>query len=585
MLVGIGSTVELAAMPFPPADVQLPGPTLIQQSPGSHEAAHQPAGTPRPPSGDESKPASVIELHEALTAAQEGLEELSRAADAVAATGQLQQELTALRQENQQLRVELEAIRAERGELEKARQAGEAHVAELTKTVEQATAQARQMDEKLVAVAVRWRNAQLNTSLVQARTSSDQMEAEARATQNALRSRITELEQGAAQMSAETARLRKQVEASERRIAVADSERTEAEAWLSEIRDSLQQAEQEKARIGADLARMQVELAAAKEQVAAAGQEREQIDQRAAALANERDDLRIRLADATARLGWSEAVKAQLGSEVTELREAACTAPDDARQNLIALENRVQELNVALPAIGPAAGPLETNPAHVTGSGTPSAGEWTKSQGRAAAAPVENVATVAAPSLDPEPGSAAADQERIKTASAMRPDDGEGAHLDQRGILGGRPAVFQMFADLPREKRLRVQRLLAGLHSKVDERGLMTTVPGELLFALNSDEVQVGAYETLVKVAELIGLYDNRQVLIIGHSDALGDAAHNRQLSERRAEVVKQFFVENFGLGADRLSTAGLGDARPIASNATPEGRRANRRVEVLILN
>ena len=47
-------------------------------------------------------------------------------------------------------------------------------------------------------------------------------------------------------------------------------------------------------------------------------------------------------------------------------------------------------------------------------------------------------------------------------------------------------------------------------------------------------------------MAELIGTHDDRQVLIIGHSDAMGDAAHNRQLSERRAELVKQFFIDNF---------------------------------------
>ena len=59
----------------------------------------------------------------------------------------------------------------------------------------------------------------------------------------------------------------------------------------------------------------------------------------------------------------------------------------------------------------------------------------------------------------------------------------------------------------------------------------------------------------------------------------------NRQLSERRAERVKQILVDHFEIAADRLSTEGLGEARPIASNATPQGRRANRRVEVLILN
>ena len=61
---------------------------------------------------------------------------------------------------------------------------------------------------------------------------------------------------------------------------------------------------------------------------------------------------------------------------------------------------------------------------------------------------------------------------------------------------------------------------------------------------MGSDEVQADAYDTLAKVAELIGMYDNRQVLIIGHSDAMGDAERNRQLSKRRAELVKQIFVE-----------------------------------------
>ena len=71
--------------------------------------------------------------------------------------------------------------------------------------------------------------------------------------------------------------------------------------------------------------------------------------------------------------------------------------------------------------------------------------------------------------------------------------------------------AIRMLADLPLEKRLHVQGLLADLHSKLDERGLITTVPGELLFAVDSDEVQAGAYDTLAKVAELIGTYDDRQ--------------------------------------------------------------------------
>jgi outer membrane protein OmpA-like peptidoglycan-associated protein len=439
-LVGIGSTVELTAMPIPAAGVQLPGPTLIQQSPGPHGDAQEPAGTARPPSADESKRDSFMELHQALTAAGERLEQqLSRAAEAVAATGQLQQELAALREENQKLRAEIEAVRAERSDLETAKQAVEAHAAELIKTVEEAT--------------------------------------------------------------------------------------------------------------------------------------------------DERDDLRARLADATARLGWSEAAQAQLESEVAELREAAGTAADDARQNLIAVENRIKELIDSLAAIGLAAGPLETDAALLAESGTRFAGEQADDEGRAAAAPVGNVAAVAAPSQRPEPGNVDADLQRTETASVTRPGDGEDAHLDQRGILGGRPAVFPTLADLPPEKRQHVQSLLAYVPSKLEERGLMTTVPGEVLFAGGSAEVQPGAYDTLAKVAELIGMYNDRQVLIIGHSDARGDAVRNKELSERRAERVKDILVNYFEIAPDRLSTEGLGDTLPIASNATPQGRRANRRVEVLILN
>jgi chemotaxis protein MotB len=522
--VGIGSTVELAAMPIPAPGAQLLGPTLIQQSPGAQGDAQQPGGTPRAASAGEAGPDSFSELHESLTAARKGLEGLSSVAKALAATKQLQQELAALQEQNQQLRAELYAVQTERGELETAKQAAEAHAAELTETVEQATAKARETDQELVAVRSQ----------------------------------------------------------SEQRIAAADTARTEAEARWSEMRDSLQRAEEEKARVGADLARVQAELATAKKEVAAARQEHAQIDQRAAALVEERDDLRTRLADATARVRWSEAVEAHLQSEVVELSEKAATAADAARQNRIVVEKRMKELNEALAAIGPAAGPLEADPALLAESGTPSGSEQADREGRAATAPVGNVAAVAAPSQDHEPGSADAGPQR--SASATRRGEVEGANLDERGILGGVPAVLTL-ADLPLEKRQHVQGLLADLQSKLDERGLMTTVPGELLFAAGSNEVRVGAYDTLGKVAELIGMYGNRQVLIIGHSDAMGDAERNRYLSERRAERVKQIFVDDFDLVADRLYTEGLGEARPIASNATPQGRLANRRVEVLILN
>ena len=356
------------------------------------------------------------------------------------------------------------------------------------------------------------------------------------------------------------------MEASRQRITATDSARTAAEARLNEMRDSLQQAEQEKASIGADLARAQGERAEAKQQ---AEREHAATGQRVAALEGERDQLRTRLADITAELRRSETTKGELEDEVAELRAAAGAATDAARENLIAVENRIRELNEALGAIGPGGGPLETDPALLAESAAPPERKQADGGG-AAAAPVEKVPAVATPNQSPQPGSADDDLQRMKMASVTHPDIGE-----DDPVLAG----------LPLEKRLHVQGLLADLHSNLDERGLITTVSGEFLFAMDSDEVQAGAYDTLAKVAELIGTYDDHKVLIIGHSDAVGDAAYNRQLSERRAELVKQFFIENFELPPDRLSTEGVGEAHPIASNDTPQGRRANRRVEILILN
>lgn len=71
----------------------------------------------------------------------------------------------------------------------------------------------------------------------------------------------------------------------------------------------------------------------------------------------------------------------------------------------------------------------------------------------------------------------------------------------------------------------------------------------------------------------------------MGHTDSIGEASYNQTLSQRRAELVKQFFVDNFDIQDQRLQTQGRGEAQPIASNQTVEGRQANRRIDVLILN
>jgi outer membrane protein OmpA-like peptidoglycan-associated protein/predicted nuclease with TOPRIM domain len=515
---------------------------------------------------DQAAPDSFLELHEALAAARERLDELSRAAEAVAAGGELQRELAATQEQNQQLRAELDALRAERDQLLQQREAAQARVEELIRAAEQASATAQKIDQELIAV--RWQNAQLNTSVAQARAKQDQIETEAREAQAALQARLEELEAGAAIATAEAVRLRAQLNQKEQQIAAVAGSEAETDRQVSAWRDQAGQAEQARAAAERRAGDIEAQLADVKGLLASAERERATAVQRITALEGERDGLRGQLAQLSQRLGLIQAANGQLESEVEELRAAATTATALARRNLSAVEDRIKELNGALEATEPGGVPEPSR----SDLGSEPTTTGAADNGGPAPAAVANVRAAAGPRAEPVAAEAKPSEvlvDGVKAAHApLQPD----------------PAA-SMLADLPLEQRLHVQGLLADLESRMDERGLMTIVPGGLLFAVDSEAVQESAHDTLAKVAELISVYDDRKVLIVGHTDAVGEAAYNKQLSERRAELVKQFFVDNFEVAEDRLSIQGSGEERPIASDSTRDGRRANRRVEVLILN
>ncbi len=74
-----------------------------------------------------------------------------------------------------------------------------------------------------------------------------------------------------------------------------------------------------------------------------------------------------------------------------------------------------------------------------------------------------------------------------------------------------------------------------------------------------------------------------RKLRIEGHSDSVGNAEYNRKLSQRRAEAVRAYLIEQ-GVAEDRLTAVGYGPDKPVADNETPAGRERNRRVEFTIL-
>jgi len=85
------------------------------------------------------------------------------------------------------------------------------------------------------------------------------------------------------------------------------------------------------------------------------------------------------------------------------------------------------------------------------------------------------------------------------------------------------------------------------------------------------------------KVADFMKKYPNTTAVIEGHTDNVDTAVYNQKLSEARANSVRLYLINNFGIKASRLSAVGYGLTRPIASNNTEEGRQKNRRVQAVI--
>lgn len=98
-------------------------------------------------------------------------------------------------------------------------------------------------------------------------------------------------------------------------------------------------------------------------------------------------------------------------------------------------------------------------------------------------------------------------------------------------------------------------------------------------FNSNSTDVDDSYNEEMQTIVEYMIKNPLTKITIIGHTDNIGSAQYNLALSEKRAESVKNYLINNFNIDKQRLTTQGLGSAKPIADNDTEEGRKNNRRV------
>jgi OOP family OmpA-OmpF porin len=99
-------------------------------------------------------------------------------------------------------------------------------------------------------------------------------------------------------------------------------------------------------------------------------------------------------------------------------------------------------------------------------------------------------------------------------------------------------------------------------------------------FDFNKAVIKPEFYQNVNAVGEFMQKYPSVHLTVEGHTDNVGAKAYNQKLSQRRAEAVKKYIVDNFGIDAQRIRAVGYGETRPVASNKTAEGRYKNRRVQ-----
>jgi outer membrane protein OmpA-like peptidoglycan-associated protein len=127
-----------------------------------------------------------------------------------------------------------------------------------------------------------------------------------------------------------------------------------------------------------------------------------------------------------------------------------------------------------------------------------------------------------------------------------------------------------------------VRAELSELQAKDTARGLVITVPNDVLFDVDRAELKPGALAELQRVAEVLKRDPERNVRVEGHADSTGSEAHNLELSKLRADSVGNALILD-GVAPARVTTQGFGDAMPVAGNETAAGRQQNRRVEIVV--
>lgn len=125
------------------------------------------------------------------------------------------------------------------------------------------------------------------------------------------------------------------------------------------------------------------------------------------------------------------------------------------------------------------------------------------------------------------------------------------------------------------------KELPEGVDADIEKRGIVVRM-GDLLFNFDSYEIRKDTEEKLRDIAEILKKkYPDREIIVEGHTDNVGQKSYNYSLSEKRAKKVSEYLKSK--LGHDKFSYKGFGQDQPLTENSTAEGRSKNRRVEIII--
>ena len=178
-------------------------------------------------------------------------------------------------------------------------------------------------------------------------------------------------------------------------------------------------------------------------------------------------------------------------------------------------------------------------------------------------------------------------QDKLRTSAVAQ----LGAERTQVNQLGSALAQTQTGLAAETEARkaaearaARAMESLAKIASiKEEARGMVITLSGQVLFVTGKAELLPAARDQLDQVA--VALKDQgemKPMVVEGYTDSVGSDSNNQRLSKDRAEAVRAYLVGK-GVPSDKITSVGKGEASPVASNDTPEGRANNRRVEIVV--